>query len=207
MAPEFRPAGSRPAAREEARRRLAVDSNTPMILVGGGSEGLGRLDLVAARLLRLPEPLQVVVLVGRNRRLKRRCDVLARSRGNRRLRVVEWTAGVADWMHAADFFVTKPGHAVDEAIANGLPMICLPPLPGSEEAQSRLVDTWNVGRAVRDPEELAEVVTRLLSHPHEVRAMLDAARSRSHQDAARAVALWVRATLEPSSSSAAGWMS
>ena len=194
ISPEFELAPSPCSDREHARRRLGLDPRLPMILVGGGSEGLGRPDLIVGGLLNAGSS-QIAVLTGRNRELKRRCDALARAHGPGRLRVVDWTPAIADWMRAADLFVTKPGHTFDEALSSGLPLVSLPPPPGSEWVQYRLLDTWNVGRAVRTRDELVKVVTRLMSQPDELTAMRQSARTRSRPGAAPAVARWVRAAL------------
>ncbi len=95
-------------------------------------------------------------------------------------------------MQAADLMVSKPGHTFDEAIASGLPLVSLPPPPGSERVQFRLLDEWNVGRGVRDLDELGVVVARLLGDGKELAALRQAARRRARPAAARAVAQWIR---------------
>ena len=191
LAPEFYAPVLHGPARAEARRQLALDPAAPTILVGGGSEGLGRPDRIARRLLRMRGiAAQVVVLTGRNVRLKRRCDALA-SAFPGRLHAIGWTTRVADWMRVADILVSKPGHTFDEAVACELPLVSLPPPPGSEEVQYALLDRWNVGRAVRDLDQLEEVCARLFADGGELAAMRDAARSRGRQHAAQQASRWV----------------
>jgi processive 1,2-diacylglycerol beta-glucosyltransferase len=73
LAPSFTAAIHRAAARDTVCGRLGLDRHRPIVLVSGGSEGLGRPDRVAARILALDgvRP-QVVVLAGRNASLRRR---------------------------------------------------------------------------------------------------------------------------------------
>ena len=138
-------------------RRLGLNAELPIVLVGGGSEGLGRPDLVVRRMLDLTQVSpQIVVLTGRNARLEQRCRRIALEAPDR-VRVFGWTSDVAEMMSAADLMVSKPGHTFDEAIASGLPLVSLPPPPGSECVQYRLLDEWNVGRGVRDLDELAHI--------------------------------------------------
>src|SRR5207245_5964564 len=104
LAPEFSAPISRAAARDAVCRRLDLDRDRPLVLVSGGSEGLGRPDLVAERLLALRGvETQIVVLAGRNTELLRTCEALAAATGAaRRLRVLGWTSAVRELMEAAD---------------------------------------------------------------------------------------------------------
>lgn len=182
----------RDQARAEVCRRLGLNSDLPIVLVGGGSEGLGRPDLVTRRMLDLTQVRpQIVVLAGRNARLEQRCRRMALEAPDR-VRVLGWTSDVADLMRAADLMVSKPGHTFDEAIASGLPLVSLPPPPGSERVQYRLLDEWNVGRGVRDLDELATVLTRLLGDAGELAALRASVAGRRIGGAAGSIARWLR---------------
>src|SRR5205085_826639 len=83
-----------------------------LALVAGGGEGMGRIEETTARLLQLREPAaQLVVLAGRNERLKARCERLARNGDATRLRVLGWTGPeqMPQLMAAADLMVSKLG--------------------------------------------------------------------------------------------------
>lgn len=197
LAVEFDAAPRREHARAEVCRRLGLSSNLPIVLVGGGSEGLGQPDVIARRILGLAgvRP-QVVVLAGKNARLKHRCERV-RSDAPDRVRVLGWTSQVGDLMQAADLMVSKPGHTFDEAIASGLPLVSLPPPPGSEVVQYRLLDEWHVGRGVRDLDDLAVVVARLLADPAELSALRQSAGARRRAGSARSVARWIQGAASP----------
>jgi processive 1,2-diacylglycerol beta-glucosyltransferase len=191
LAAEFATQGPRERARADVCTKLGLTATLPVVLVAGGSEGLGRPDLIAERVLGLQGlQAQVVVLAGRSRTVKARCERVV-SRAPHRGRVLGWTSGVAELMRAADVMVSKPGHAFDEAIASGLPLISLPPPPGSEWAQYRLLDEWNVGRGVRDLDEMGEVVLALLGDRQSLIAMHHSAHERARPSAARDVARWI----------------
>jgi processive 1,2-diacylglycerol beta-glucosyltransferase len=130
-----------------------------------------------------------------------RCERVA-SNAPERARVLGWTSQVSDLMQAADLMVSKPGHTFDEAIACGLPLISLPPPPGAEREQYRLLDEWNVGRGVRDLDELAVLVSRLLGDGDELAALRRSVVHRARPGAARAVAQWVRSAASPHAASA-----
>jgi len=176
---------------------LNLETEKPLLLVAGGSEGLGRVEAAAARLLRLEHSRpQVVVLAGRNERLRQRCERLA-TRYPNRLRVLGWTSRMPELMRAADLIVSKLGHTFDEAIASGLPLIALEPPPGAERVQYRMLDQWGVGRAVRSLDEMARVVGALLTDRVELDAMRAAAAARSSPRAAHRISDWIdTATLD-----------
>ena len=189
---EFRRQHARAADRAAVCRRLNLDPQPPLLLVSGGSEGLGQIDAVVRRLLRIHDiSTNVVVLAGRNERLKVQCERLDWKTTGHRLRVLGWTTDTAELMRAADLMISKLGHTFDEALASGLPIVALEPPPGSERVQYRLLDKWGVGRAVANLDDMAAAVERLLASPTELAKMRSAARLRQTPDAAQHIAALV----------------
>lgn len=193
LAPEFAAPINRRVARESACLRLDLDPELPIVLVSGGSEGLGRPDLVASRILAIGGlDVQVIVLAGRSAVLRRRCMALPDwKNGEGRLRVLGWTSAIREMMEAADVLVSKPGHTFDEAIATELPMVVLPPPPGSEQVQFRLLGEWGVGYPVQTLDAMIATVTTLLTDADELGRCRDAAAGRRNADAARRIAQWI----------------
>ena len=190
--PGFRSHSRREEEHAEVCRWLRLAPHLPLILVAGGSCGLGRIEEVVGRLLKLQRPgLQVVVLAGRNERLRRRLNRLTQSGFGQRLRVLGWTEDVARLMHAADLLVSKFGNTFVEAMAAELPLVGLEPPPGSERVQYRLLEEWGAGRAVRTIDELVETVAELLNNRERLDAMRLGAREHNQLDAAALIAEWV----------------
>jgi processive 1,2-diacylglycerol beta-glucosyltransferase len=178
--------------RVEVCRWLGLAPQLPLILVAGGSCGMGRVEEITGRLMRLQRPmLQLVVLTGRNHHLHSRLQRMTRNDTGQRLRVIGWTPHIVKLMHAADLMVSKLGNTFDEAIAAGLPIVALEPPPGSEQAQYRLLDEWGVGRGVRTVEEAARTVLNLLRHKDRLEAMRTEALRRRQTDAAQLIAGWI----------------
>jgi processive 1,2-diacylglycerol beta-glucosyltransferase len=204
LAEGFDAAPDHASARVEVCQRLKLDPNEPLILVAGGGEGLGRIEETTARLLRLKEP-QMVVLAGRNARLRARCERLARGRDAGRLRVLGWVGAeeMPQLMSAADLMVSKLGSMFHEAIAAGLPIVALEPPPGAERVQYRLLGEWGIGCAVRTLDEAGATVARLLADARELSALRERVRARRRPDAARRIALWLKSALEDESPRAA----
>lgn len=177
---------------------LDLNPRLPLVLIAGGGEGMGRIEEITKLLLDLQQPApQLVVLTGHNQRAKLRCEQLGRNGASKRLRVLGWTGPelMPKLMSAADLMVSKLGSTFYEAMASELPIIALPPPPGSERVQHRLLDEWNVGRGVRTLEELVETVERLLSQPSELSAMREQARARCQRFVSQRIARWLAETL------------
>ena len=110
---------------------VAADKFTVLMMAGGA--GVGSLDAMAQRLLKLPDDLQIVALAGRNAELLKRLQTLAKQHPGK-LFPIGFTTTVERAMSAADLVVTKPGGlSVSECLAKHRPMLLVSPIPGQEE--------------------------------------------------------------------------
>lgn len=180
--------------RADVCRWLSLDPRAPIVLIAGGGEGMGRIEEIAARLLRLDQPaVQLVVLTGRNELLKFRCERLAVNGSSERCRVLGWTGPerMPSLMWAADLMVSKLGSMFNEAIASELPIIAMEPPPGAERVQYRLLEEWQVGCAVRSLDEVVERVGHLLAHPELLEQMREKARAHQTLGVSQRIARWL----------------
>lgn len=202
---ELQDAAEAAFARREVCQWLALDARRPVALVAGGSEGMGRIEEAAQRLLALECAPQVVVLTGRNAKLKARLDALRQTneRARKNLRALGWTTRVPELMATADVLVSKLGNTFDEALAMRLPLVALTPPPGSERVQHALLDEWNVGRAVRTQEEMCAAVETILRDENLRERMRANAAARAKTDAAERIAEWIAAASQSNASDVA----
>ena len=143
----------------EARARLDLEDRFTC-LVSSGGEGVGRnqRELVRA-LLGSEVPLQVVVVAGRNERLK--AELRALGTGKSSLRIEGYVEDMAEYLAASDVFVGKAGPAsVYEAIVAGRPALVTGYAGLNEVGVARLVEERGLGRYVGTPGELSEEVRR-----------------------------------------------
>ncbi len=184
--------------RARARAELGLPCAAPVVLVSGGSKGLGAVDLTAAALLRACPRATVLALSGANDGLRRALS--ARREAGARLRVFgpQPPAFVAVLLAAADLHVGKPGGlTAAESLAAGVPMVLTRPLPGQEESNAASLLAAGAAVAGGGPEPSARAAAGLLAD----RARLDAlraaaaasARPRAALDIADAVAGLTRA--------------
>lgn len=180
--------------RAEVCRWLNLDPRSPIVLIAGGGDGMGKIEETTARLLRLDQPpLQLIVVTGRNERLKSRCERVAVNGSSARCRVLGWVGPeqMPQLLWAADLMVSKLGSMFNEAIASELPIIALEPPPGSERVQYRLLEEWQVGCAVHSLDAVVERVGHLLTHPELLEQMRQNARAHQTLGVSQRIARWL----------------
>ena len=178
--------------REKTCERFGFDANEPLVLVSGGGEGLGRIEAIVTLLLELKT--QIVVLTGRNEKLKARCEKIAGD--NRRIQVLGWTNEVPELMRAAAVSVSKLGLTFYEAMACRLPIIALEPPPGAERMQYDLLEKFGVGRAVKTVDEMARAVDELLNDKDLLEKMRNQTEVLGETRAAENLANWLREKID-----------
>jgi 1,2-diacylglycerol 3-beta-galactosyltransferase len=110
-----------PKDRAFERQRLALDPNLPTGLVLFGGEGSSVMYSIARQLGNSSLDLQLILICGRNEKLKRRLKAL---KTRNKLFVEGFTKQVPYFMHLSDFFIGKPGPgSISEALHMHLPVI------------------------------------------------------------------------------------
>ncbi|RAU96560.1 MGDG synthase family glycosyltransferase [Paenibacillus sp. YN15] len=180
--PAFRAAYDRQAIRTE----LGLKPELPTVMIMGGGGGLIGGDW--ARLLQDPGllalPLQVVIVCGRNEKLK---DKLAREMKGypHPVLLTGYVNNIPELMAASDLLITKPGGLTSsEALASGLPMLLYKPLPGQEYDNAAYLTGIGAALQAKGPEEFTAQLARLLTDPGLLAQMKASARLYSRQDSA-----------------------
>jgi 1,2-diacylglycerol 3-beta-galactosyltransferase len=185
----------RPPARGERqalRRRWGLEEDRPTVLVVGGGDGSGGLLRQVRALAWEPHEWQVIVVCGRNARLRRR---LAGIRFGTPTLVLGFVDDMPELLRASDLAVTKAGPgAIAEALATGIPMVLTGYLPGQETSNVEFAERSRIALYAPRPEHMLQAVRELLTRGHEqYRTMAAAATSLAHPYAALDIA---RVTLE-----------
>ncbi len=186
------PVFEEPKAARAMRAKHGLAPELTTILVSAGGFGVGPVETLVRTLLELQHPAQLVVICGRSEDLKRRLDKLAGARPpklNPALRVVGYTTEMDEYMAAADLLVGKPGGLTSsEALARGLALVIVRPIPGQEERNADHL--LEAGAAIRcnNLPALAWKIDRLLNDPRRLGTMRENARRLARPDAARDIA-------------------
>jgi 1,2-diacylglycerol 3-beta-galactosyltransferase len=180
------------AERKELKRELGVQGDF-LIVLTGGAEGSGGLRRRAAAILRQVDDVDVAVICGRNRSLKRRVSRLAVRSGDGRLSAHGFVGNMPDWLRCADLVVGKAGPGtIAEATCCGAPLVLTSYVPGQEKGNAEFVTGAGAGVFAPRPRHLAAEIGRLRRDPGALAAMRAASvrvgRPRAATDIARFLA-------------------
>ncbi len=148
-----------------AERQTAVSRESGhRVLVMGGSRGLGARYRTIRYLDRSSADFTIDVVTGTNRRLRAQL-VRRRSAFRHPIRIRGFVQDVVALMHRASLLITKPGGlTAAEAMAAGLPMLLIRPLPGQEKNNTEVLVRHGTAIPVRRDREVIPVVTTLLKN-------------------------------------------
>ena len=160
--------------RLEARRRLGLPEEGHLLLVMTGSMGFGNTEKLVAELLRrTPADTSVVVMGGRNEKMK--ATLRRRHKNDPRLFVIDFTTEVSLYMDASDILFTKPGGlSSTEAAVKGIPTIHTKPIPGWEESNVNFFRSHGLALSGTTCEDLVTHALYLLGSPWAREAMVKA---------------------------------
>jgi processive 1,2-diacylglycerol beta-glucosyltransferase len=180
--------------RAEVRRKLGLDPAATMLLVAAGGYGVGPMEQLVGALLNLKREWQIVAIAGKSEKLRRRMDKLAEKSGTlesgaQRLIAVGFTQEMDRYMAAAYLLVGKAGGlTTSEALARGLPMALIEPIPGQEERNAdHLLEEGAAIRCNNFP-AAAWKIAKLLDDSRRLARMREAARSLGRPNAAADIA-------------------
>jgi len=188
-----------PPSREERqamRAQLGLEERQTLLLAAGG-EGAGRLGAFARALDGAQMGLQLVIVCGRNEKLRQKLEKRTWKGAVRPLGFVD---NMPDLMRAADAIVTKAGPGtITEALVSGLPIFLTGFVPGQEEGNVRFVEEERVGYFTPSPRKLVKAVRERMVEDHEG---FDRMRGRTEKvtqkDSSQEIAELVAATVDPS---------
>jgi len=153
------PAGER----KKLRKELGWSTDKPVVLLVGGGEGMGPLDKVAFRVDEAKLPCSLVVVTGKNKRMKKRLD---NHDWNVPTHIYAFVSEMPKFMRAADILITKAGPGtISEGFIAGLPIILYHRVPGQEEGNVSYVVDKGAGVWAPDVEDIVAILSEWINHP------------------------------------------
>ena len=139
-----------------------------------GSMGYGNIEETVNLLDKVPYDFQIITVCGNNSAAKAKIDTMHTKKRVLNLGFVDY---VDILMDASDCIITKPGGLTSsEALAKGLPMVIVNPIPGQEDRNTEFFTNNGVAMAVTPTLPLDEVMYHLLSDPRRIEIMRESIR-------------------------------
>ncbi|MBI3314833.1 MAG: hypothetical protein HYZ86_02670, partial [Candidatus Omnitrophica bacterium] len=165
----------------------------PVILLMGGSEGLGSIEKNVLALDGTEGDFEIVVAAGKNERLSRRLDRL-KKKTRKKLSVHPYLKDTVKLMSSASVLVSKPGGlTMSEALSLRLPIIFVDSLPGQESKNAAYLLRNRAALEARSSEELSLYVAQLLRMPAKIDLMKKNMARLAKPHAALEIARWIAA--------------
>jgi processive 1,2-diacylglycerol beta-glucosyltransferase len=152
--------------RAELLAKHELDGNRPIVLQLAGGFGVGPIDKLFTSLLKVPVPLQVVAVCGRNADAKADLEKVPVPEMHK-AKVVGFTKEMDELMRVADLVISKPGGlTTSETLASGAVMVIVNPIPGQESRNSDYLLENGAAIKVNNAATLPNKVAALLEdHP------------------------------------------
>lgn len=181
------PVFAEPVDRDEVLRNYRLKADVPVIMLSAGTVGGGPIKQIVERLMRVQLPAQFIVVCGRNQELRRDLEALVVNQAER-FRILGFTPDMANLMKISSLLIAKPGGLTSsEAMAVGLPMAIIAPIPGQEERNSDHLLEKGAAIKFNDITVVTYKIERLLSDPERLPRMRDQARALGRPEAAQVI--------------------
>lgn len=179
---------ARPVDRQTCLRNQGLKGDRPIVLQLAGGFGVGPIETIFRGILSIAQPLELVVVCGRNEKLKTRLakiDAPARHRA----KVIGFTTEIDQLMAAADLVVSKPGGlTTSEVLARGAAFAIVNPIPGQESRNSDYLLENGAAIKINNIPTIAHKLSALLADPARLASLKQNARRIGHPRAAYDVA-------------------
>ena len=175
--------------KKSLRKEYGWPADKFTVLLVGGGEGMGPLGETAQAIDESGLDVILVIVTGRNSKLKAELEDLAWENPTF---IYGFVRDMPGFMQASDVIVTKAGPGtIAEALVAGLPIILYAKLPGQEDGNVDYVENRGVGVWAPEPLKVVQTLTRWYCHPLErekiIKKCLSAARPNASLLIARAL--------------------
>lgn len=156
-----------------AKFNLSIDK--PIILAMGGGQGLGPINKIVSAFKKIRIDSQLAVITGNNqklfRRLKRRAE-----KSKKKIALYQFINNIDELMEISTLIITKAGGLTTaEALAKGLPMVIIKPLPGQEEINTTYFLDKGAAIKITNERLLSQFIQDLISNPAMLKGMRQSA--------------------------------
>ncbi|MFH1665648.1 MAG: glycosyltransferase [Candidatus Omnitrophota bacterium] len=158
--PKFRSDGDA----RQIREKLGIEAERPVILIMGGTHGLGAIRETVTTLAGDNERrYQLLVVTGSNKKLYRRLKRFSRRKNRPDMHIFSYVDNIDELMQVSDLIVTKAGGmTIAEALVKRLPMVIVSPIPGHERRNADYLVKNGVAVEAMDVDQIYQIVNDLI---------------------------------------------
>jgi processive 1,2-diacylglycerol beta-glucosyltransferase len=174
----------------EMREKYGLSKIDPVVLIMGGTQGLGEMERIVKALLKDKDhSYQLLIVTGSNKKLFTRLKRLNRKKGGENMRLLSFVENIDELMEASDMVVTKAGGMTTaEAVVKEIPMIIVSPIPGHERMNTDYMVERGAAVEVKDFTEVPEKINELFDSEGMLESMRKSARKLSRPESALDIA-------------------
>lgn len=155
-------------------RNLNLSLEKPIILAMGGGQGLGPINKIVSSFKKTRIDSQLVVVTGTNQKLYDSLKNKAKS-SPRKIFIFKFIDNIDELMEISTLIITKAGGLTTaEALAKGLPILIIKPLPGQEEINTSYLLEKGAAIKIECEKLLPQVIQELISNPSMFKHMNEA---------------------------------
>lgn len=144
-------------------KELGFNEDIPVLLVMGGSLGMGKIANIYSELIKIETPCQIIVITGNNKKLYSDLKKLEES-SNKNTVILGYTENVNKYMQCADLLLTKPGGlTITEALICRVPLAIFSPIPGQEEKNVEFLLRHNLAIDLGSGKNCSKIIEELLA--------------------------------------------
>lgn len=189
--------------RDELANKFGLSLDKPVILAMGGGQGLGPLKKIVSAFGKMRIDSQLVVVAGNNKALYRSLRRLADKPQRNKILLQGFVNNIDELMEISTLVITKAGGlTTSEALAKGLPIVIIKPLPGQEEINTTYLLHKGAAVKITDDRLMLKFIQGLLASPLTVKAMQESAFRISKPNASMDIARLILSLCAATSSTA-----
>lgn len=151
--------------RQEILHKLSLKDNLFTVLIGSGGFGAGPVEKVIRILVKLNEPLQVLVVCGTNKKLYKKIKDL-QPKLKIFVTVYGFVENMPELMSISDIMVSKSGGLTSsEALAKKLPLIVISPIPGQERGNCKILVKYDAAYEAKKVKAVGVKIREFIKSP------------------------------------------
>ena len=141
----------------------------------GGGQGLGPFKSIMLTLERLSTEAQSIFVAGTNKKLYKYLSKKT-PKLKKQFKVLSYSEDIDELMDLSDIIITKPGGiTTSEALAKGLPLLIVNPIPGQEAKNTKFLVNSGAAIKANNQDELKTLLENLFAMPSKLNVMSEAA--------------------------------